>query len=83
LRLSNWDDFSHDLSELRIGYVIAPTAFATGGPRPDDGNGAGTVGFLTRDQTYTMVSRLLKERGELVATSNDQGLYRLTPVPAG
>ena len=45
LRLSNWDDFNDDLEELGITHVIAPTALATGGPRPDDGNGAGSVGF--------------------------------------
>lgn len=78
LRLSDWDDFNHDLRALDIGYVIAPTALANGGPRPDDGNGAGSVGFLARDGIYTMVSRLLKERGQLVTSARDQGLYRLT-----
>ena len=65
------------LNALGIGYVIAPTALATGGPRPPDGNGAGSVGFLARDDTYAMVSRLLQERGQLVTTANDQGLYRI------
>ena len=58
--------------------VACGTALATGGPRPSDGNGTGGVGVLTRDGTYAMVSRLLAERGELVATANDQGLYRLS-----
>jgi hypothetical protein len=80
LRLSDWDDFNSDLDELGITHVIAPTALATGGPRPDDGNGAGSVGFLARDDVYAMVSRLLRERGELIATELDQGAYRIVPA---
>jgi hypothetical protein len=79
IRLSDWDDFNDDLDELGITHVIAPTALATGGPRPYDGNGAGSVGFLVRDDTYAMVSRLLQERGELVLAAGDEGAYRLRP----
>jgi hypothetical protein len=78
LRLSDWNGFLADLEELDITHVIAPTALGTGGPRPYDGNGAGSVGFLARDGTYAMVSRLLEERGELVATVNDQSVFRIT-----
>jgi hypothetical protein len=82
LRLSDCDDFNTDLRDLGVAYVVAPTALATGGPRPSDGNGAGSVGFLTRDGTYAMVSRLLQERGELLATVDDQSVYRLAPAEA-
>lgn len=77
LELTTWAAFTADIERLGITHVIAPTALADGGPRPDDGNGAGTVGFLARDGMYENVSRLLDERGILLERALDQGLYSI------
>jgi hypothetical protein len=77
LRFTVWDEFTADLQKLGITHVIAPRTLATGGPRPDDGKGAGSVGMLIRDKEYELVSRLLRERGRLMTGALDQGLYAL------
>jgi hypothetical protein len=79
LRVTDWSSFSHDLAELRVSHVIAPTVLVTSGTRPH-GNGAGSVSVLVAEETDEMVSRLLRERGELLATAADWSLYRLTPL---
>ena len=80
LRLDDWDDFNEDLARLGITHVIAPTAVGDGGPEPPD-VGARAVTDLVRDDEYQMVSRLLQERGQPLATALDQTLYRIEPAP--
>lgn len=78
LRLSSFEDFDHDVAEMRITHVVAPLALTTGG-QPDFGNGAGSVSVIVAEQTYAMVARLLEERGRQVATIDDWGLFELEP----
>jgi hypothetical protein len=78
LRVTDWSSFSSDLAELQVSHVIAPTVLVASGTRPH-GNGAGSVSVLVAEQTDEMVARLLRERGQLLATAADWGLYRLTP----
>ena len=78
LRLSSWEEFNQDIDELRITHVLAPLALTTG-EQPDFGNGTGSVSVIVAEQTYSMVARLLEERGRAVATLDDWGLFELSP----
>jgi hypothetical protein len=76
LRMADWQEFNEDLETLGVRYVIVPTFVADGEPLPPI-TGARAVADLVREDEYNSLSRLLKERGELIATAADQGLYRI------
>ena len=78
LRMGDWDDFNDDLDRLGVRYVIAPTFVADGKPLPPLVS-ARAVADLVREEEYDSLSRLLEERGQLMATAADFGLYRLAP----
>jgi hypothetical protein len=82
VRLSSWDEFERDLADLGVTHVVAPAALADGSELYE-GNGAGSVGYLVREQRNALVSRLIRERGELLVTANGQSAYRLRPISEG
>lgn len=80
LRMSSWDDFIHDIDELGITRVMAPTVLEAGG-RPPGANGAGSVSVLMIEDTYDMIARLIQERGEQIGPTVDGwGVYRIAPA---
>jgi hypothetical protein len=80
LRLDDWDSFNRDLETLGIRYVIVPRDVADGVPPPET-EAARAVGDVVRPEEYTMLNRLLRTRGQLIASALDQGLYRIAPSP--
>jgi hypothetical protein len=78
LRFTSWSEFTDDLRRLRINYIIAPNALATGGPTPD--LGGSSVSAVTRAAQYQMVRQLLTMHARVLATASDQGLYEISPT---
>jgi hypothetical protein len=78
LGMSDWDKFNRMIAEQHVAYVVAPTELGNGTRPPDVG--ARSVTFLARADEYAVISRLLRERGELLATQLDQSLYRIRPA---
>jgi hypothetical protein len=75
LRTGPPDAFLEDLRRLHVTHVIGATALATGESLPRVGPAG--VGFMTHDRDVAAVSELLVNRGRLLATAGDQGLYAL------
>lgn len=73
LRLTTWQDFLADGRRLGVTHVLAPTAIASAEPHPvADASG---VGYMVQDKEYELIGRLIIDRGKLLATAGNDGLY--------
>lgn len=73
LRLTTWDSFLSDIGTLGVTHVLAPLFEETGGPAPPAS--AAGVGFMVVKEERALVSRLLADRGHLLASAGNEGLY--------
>ena len=87
LRLTDWEHFNADVSQLGATHVLAPSnlleavqagQFAT---QMNIALGQGSVSEIYRAQQNEFVGRLLDDRGKQLASASDMSLYELTPKP--
>ena len=78
LRFTSWEHFTADLGSLGVGYVIAPTAIVSEPASLPIGT-TGAVSNLVAADEIEVLSRLLRERGEALATAADYSLFRIDP----
>jgi len=79
LSTATWGEFVSDARRLGVTHVVAPLALATGAPLPPPE--ASGVGFVVRKEVERVVGRMLMERGTLVESAEDDGLYALQAPP--
>ncbi|HLK39703.1 MAG TPA: hypothetical protein VKU41_23265, partial [Polyangiaceae bacterium] len=75
LSYASWQTFLSDARRLGVTHVLAPTSLAAG--QPLTSTTTGSVSALVQEQESEHVGRLLKERGHLIATAADEGLFEV------